>query len=336
MESGGVVREYDYENFYDKGWESLFQPGSPDNIVMMPRDAVIEGHQTKSVLTTVISTGLANNAFIINLDRERVYERVLQKLNKQNDLFIISMEGHLFMEPVVESTDAALSREILALSNEISEEPGFFYTDINGQKLLLTHSDSSLLNWRFISVTDWHEVSKGIVYLKRIMTYSIVFLLVMGIGIAIIMSQSLYRPIHQIASTLRSKLSNSLMGEGLASSDELHYIGNAVQTAIVEKDLLEQKLNESMPYYRRKFKSSLLTRSGYSLEEIEDKQQLLQLNIPLHDIVLMVISIDDYEERLRELNTNHYELYKLELEERLESCDLFRGTSLSRIFLKIR
>jgi two-component system response regulator YesN len=325
VDKEGNMRQYRYDQFYDKGWSQLIQESGPNSMVVLPREATLENGSIKKALTIVIRSEMPNNAFIINLDEDKVYNRVIRKLNQADDLYVISDTGSVVLQPRGKKNSPELLQQYINRSAQYRVARGYELAKLDGENLLIAHSISALLGWTFISVADLNQISSSSTYLKQIIFLSALLLIVSAVLMSYASSRSLYKPVRQIASVLRSKAMTH-QPDTEPSLDEWKYIGNAVNATLLEKDFLQKKLDESLPHYRERFKHALVTStSSYTIEDFEDKRRFLEIDIDPERFALLLVSLDDYKANIKGLETRSHELYKLEVIGRIESSNLISG-----------
>nr|WP_248930810.1 helix-turn-helix domain-containing protein [Paenibacillus hamazuiensis] len=77
------------------------------------------------------------------------------------------------------------------------------------------------------------------------------------------------------------------------------------------------KLEESLPFYRERFKYSLLHRHSLTLEEIEEKKSYLGLDFELHDLAVLLLSLDEEGHGKPDMIAS--DLYKIRVMELIKS-----------------
>jgi two-component system response regulator YesN len=323
LDNSGNIRQYKYEQFYDKGWVNIAKDSWP-NSVILSREANLDTGEVKKMLTLVIRTELPNNAFIINLDEDKVYNSVIRKLNQEDDLYVISDSGIVVLQPRSSKERPEFVNSLIDRSASFKAARGYEIKQVGGEELLIAHSFSPILNWTFISITDLQQMNKSAAYLKQIIFLSAILLIVAAGLLSYMSSRFLYKPVRQITNVLRSN--SAAVAPDAGAIDEWNFIGTEVSATLSEKKDLQQKLKESLPHYRERFKFAVITsRSAFQPDDFREKRDLLQIDIDPEQVMLLLLSLDDYKASAKELETREHELYKLEVIARIESSNSLPG-----------
>jgi two-component system response regulator YesN len=286
-ENDGSNRQFLLDAFYDTDWYNALIESKVNSVFMNPRVTKQDRSTEKNLLSIIYKTGKGDNAFIINLDASIIYNEIINKLNHQDDIYVVSAIGNI----VFHSNPANMHRHLSLIVPEdaaVIGSSGSFVAKVDDSKKLISHSVSPLLGWTFVNIADMEALSKGTASIKQTIILSAIVLILLTLTLAYLSSRSLYRPI--------SRLKAMIGGESERKSeqtDEIGTIGMFVQSTLDERDYYKEKLEESLPFHREQFKSSLLRRHSMTLEEIESKQAYLGVDIGLQDLVVMALSLDD-------------------------------------------
>ncbi|SDD07339.1 Helix-turn-helix domain-containing protein [Paenibacillus sp. UNCCL117] len=289
-ENDGSNRQFTLDAFYDTGWVEEMKESSENPVYMDTRIAKQYHPGDKSLLTIIYRSTKASNAFIINLDAGMIHKNLLSKLNEQDDIFVASAEGSVLFHSQPARMHQPL-QELLPGDKPIVGETGAFRTKLDDKQMLISYSTSSLLNWTFINTSDMEALSEGTSSITQTIILSAVLLLALSVTLAYLSSRSLYRPISYLHTWIHSK-----MDRRTEEGDELHSIGRFVQSTLHERDYYKEKLEESLPFYKEKFKYTLLHRHSMTMEEIEERKAYLGLEIDNVDLALLLLSLDDRDE----------------------------------------
>ncbi|KRE82520.1 AraC family transcriptional regulator [Paenibacillus sp. Soil766] len=288
-EYDGSNRQFAMDDFYDKGWYPALLAAQEDAVFMDTRIAKQYQPKEKNVLTIIFKTRKDDNAIIINLDAQLIHQQMISKVNDQDDIFVVSTEGKVLFHSQLASMHQPISH-LLPNDREIVGKSGAFVAKISSQRKLITHSASSLLGWTFINTSDMEALSKGTASIKQTIFLSAVILIVISLTLAYLSSRSLYKPISRLKAMIGGESERKMEQE-----DEIGTIGHFMQSALFERDYYKERLNESLPVHREQFKSSLIRRHNWTLEEIESKKAYLSVDIASEHLVVWALSLDDRE-----------------------------------------
>jgi two-component system response regulator YesN len=283
VESSGNVGEYSLDTFYDKGWEKMIGRGA-DLLSMKARQATAENGTNRSVLTTMIPTTVSRNAIIINLNQEKVYQKVLQKLNDRDELYVFSEGNDVVLLPENKDFESSGVKVIRELADKKMIDRNYQIASIESKNVLITRSESKLLRWIFISLADLNQVYKSVRSLKQIMVYSTTILVLLVLIASFVTSRNLYRPFFR---------------------------------TYLEKESLKNRLNQSLPFYQEKFKLSLLTNRFMSEGEIREKMEFLNIDFSLEHFAVILLSIDAHPDDQKGMDSKYQELFKIQMMEQL-------------------
>lgn len=247
-----------FDEFYDKDWYDPLNSSILSPIFMDTRSASRDSGDKFNALTIVFKTNAKDNAILINLDAEKIYHHIINKINPKDDLYVTNGDGRILLN----KNAAHLHRNIRSLFAEAdkTESSGSsFQSKFDGKKVLVSNYTSEILHWTFFNVVNLDELLNSLTYLKRTILFSAAFLLLLTVLLSVLSSKRLYRPIA---------------------------------ITINERDYFKEKLEESLPYYRERFKLSLLKGQAGTTVEIAEKMAYLQLNISAPPLMVFVVSFD--------------------------------------------
>lgn len=285
-ENDGSNRQFPLESFYDMDWHPALVSSRTNSVIMDTRIAK-QYHDTEKSLLTIIYKTKDNNAIIINLVASIIYNEIINKLNSEDDIYVLSTEGNILFHSKQENMLKKLNL-LLPKNEDVVGRSGSFVTRIADKNKLVSQSVSPLLGWTFVNVSDMEALSKGTASIKQTIVLSTIALILLSFTLAYLSSRSLYRPI--------SRLKVMIGGESERKSeqtDEIGTIGKFVQSTLHERDYYKQKLEESLPIHREQFKSSLLHRHSMTIVEIESKKAYLDIDIGLKELVVFALSLND-------------------------------------------
>lgn len=301
-----------FDEFADKNWYDALKRTELSPLFLDTRQMNAGKEAQQHVLTIIFKSNIKDNAFIINLDASMVYDQVINKINDNDDAFVVSKTGRIMLA----KDEAQLGSDLgPALGGHAFDGGhGSFKTDYRGRQVLVTYAASGVLGWTFVNAVDLEGLYRSMIYLKQVIVWSAVLLLAIAVALSLLSSRRLYRPISGITAYLRTKLErSSVPADG--PGDELNYIGRIVRSAFDERDYLLEKLEESLPYYREQFKSSLLRPHAYEAADIRAKLAYLQIELEGDHYMALVVLQDDHRARSAGndlMRDNLFKLYALD------------------------
>jgi two-component system, response regulator YesN len=282
-ENDGSNLQFSRTAFYDTGWYDTLIQLDVNSVIMDTRIAKQNRQTDKNLLSIIYKTGKGNNAFVINLDAGIIYDEIMNKLNRQDDIFAVSADGNILFHSNRENIHRSLSL-ILPKDEEIVGKSGSYMKEIGGRNKLISHSVSPFLGWTFVNISDMEALSKGTASIKQTIAVSAVALILLSLMLAYLSSRSLYKPISRLKAMIGGEERKA------GQTDEIGSIGIFVQSAIHERDYYKEKLDESLPFQREQFKASLLRQRNMTREEIESKKAYLGVDIDLDELAVLAFS----------------------------------------------
>lgn len=283
-----TIRQYSYGEFFDRDWHQAWSGSHESPALIDPRMAMQYNGQRKEILTLLFRANQTGNLFIINLDAALIYNKIINELNHRGSLFVLSGAGAVLfrqeLSPEQQETADRLERI------PITDRVGYLRAEMDGDQQLVTYAKSDRLQWTFINVNSMDKLLDSIKYLRRVIVYSILLLLVLTIGFSLLASKKLYRPIARIVSLLAGKIGKS----GDVWTDEIHRIDHALRTTFDERDLYLGKLEESLPYYREQLKNELLRLPAIPNEALREKLSELSIPIGLEQLALLLLTFEEH------------------------------------------
>lgn len=282
-----VIKQYSYNEFFDKDWYPTWENDKESPILMDPRMATQYNGQSKEILTLLFRANLSDNVFIINLDAASIYNKIINELNNRGSLFVLSGAGTAFFRQELSPEQQTIADKLPPITT--ADRSGYIRAELNGDQSLVTFAKSDQLNWTFVNVNSMDKLLASTKYLRRVIVYSILLLLGLTVCFSLLASKRLYRPIARIVTLLASKRAKT----GEAWTDEIHRIDDVLRTTFDERDLYLRKLEESLPYYREQLKNELLRVPAAPTEALRDKLTELSIPIGMHRLALLLLTFEE-------------------------------------------
>lgn len=284
--------KYDTKSFPDQeAIELLNDPAHLKNLSPIPRliyddIAQINKGFYSNVYTFVFHENVIDNsgidrAVVLNITEGWMRE-IMDSLetSSESQTFIVDSKGMIVNSVVkgkilVDISDKNYIKEILN-SNEPS---GFFVEEVDNVKSLITYVSSPNIDWKFIQITPYSNITKKINTLKYTTLFICFIVLLLGSFASIYISKKLYKPY-------------SIMDEKLKA--------------------LQSEKNSSSSVLKQDFlRSQLLNTTHFQLSEFEDKVRNLKVNINFNnEFLLILIKIDNYTDFVDKYNINDRNLFK--------------------------
>ncbi|MHB1453874.1 MAG: helix-turn-helix domain-containing protein [Saccharofermentanales bacterium] len=147
-----------------------------------------------------LQSGKIEQAVVINISEDFLHQSIAAYKEGSSNIQIIDDNGITMKDDDTYPALSDLSEEkyISRILDSI-ETSGYFIENINGRKSLVTYIKTDVMNWKFISITPYEYISQDI---TRMRSYTLIFtmiILLFGIAASILISRSLFKPVHSMA-----------------------------------------------------------------------------------------------------------------------------------------
>ncbi|CAM4447906.1 AraC-like DNA-binding protein/uncharacterized membrane protein [Paenibacillus endophyticus] len=140
-----------------------------------------------------------NSAVIINISSAWINKDIgANKSDTEGKSYILDnqdrmLSGDTLLSKPLNEKDAAFIQEHIK-----KKQSGYAVTEFEGKKSLISFTSPDTLEWQYVRVTPYKQVTKAIYSIRNTTILIAVIILVIGLLISWLLSRMLYRPIHQI------------------------------------------------------------------------------------------------------------------------------------------
>lgn len=308
----GNNRQFPLDDFYDRGWYDEFVHSQHNPVFMDTRAAALQYPSAeKQVVSILYKSNKGKNAIIVNLDAALIHREIFSKLNHEDDIYVVSSSGTIVFGSSIPGVQQFTSLG-LPEDTPIVGGTGSYVTELANSQKLISYSTSPMMNWTFVNISDMKAFSQGMAAIKQTITWSVLILVLLSIALAYLSSKNLYKPISYLNTLTIGKMEQRAESRG-EQSDELLVIGSFVQSTIDERNFYKQKLEESLPLQRERFKHMLLHPNSWTLDEIEEKIVYLGLAIDTDDLVVLLLGMDEDHSRSSGQDMLTIDLWKIQV-----------------------
>ncbi|WP_309123481.1 helix-turn-helix domain-containing protein [Paenibacillus sp.] len=315
-ESDGSNRQFPIESFYDTAWLEALAVPEADPILMDTRVAKRFHSGEISVLSVIHKSEKGDNAVVVNLDASKMYSGIVNKLNDKDEIYVLSPKADLLFQSRRENVSPPTA-QLIRESERLLGGTGSFVAEIGVGPKLVSYAASPQLQWTFVNVADMQALAKGTASIKQTILISAAALVLLSFTLAYLSSRRIYKPISRLSAIVQGR------GEsGPGGSDEIRDIGSFMESTMHERDFYKEKLEESLPFYREQFKTSLLHRHALRPEEIEEKKKYLGLTIDSCELTLMLLDWDNGDPVASEQEMIRSDLFRIRVTETIKQSNL--------------
>ncbi|RXZ84474.1 hypothetical protein EBB07_00160 [Paenibacillaceae bacterium] len=241
-------------------------------------------------------------AIIINVNVDYLAQMV-NRLNakssrKPNEIYIMNEEGKLFsgVNATYDWSDSS-EKSFLTHAKAGDQGSGYYVTERDGEKVLVTYASSDQTQWKFVNVTTYADVTYDIERMKRTTVWVCLILLAVGFLMAYMMASYVYSPFRSFISRI-AKLAG--VNEQETGPDELRFLSEVFADSVRKASAGEALKRETEVIHRQEALRALIHRESASREYI--RQLIDRFDLPLHPDqthVLFIVQIDDQESFVR-------------------------------------
>lgn len=248
----GESGTFSKEEFADKGILDIlgnFQQYRPFTPIPRTYTTVsLAGEQPTKAYTylgfdAIGKTQTINSAVIINISSAWINKDIgVNKSDSEGKSFILDNQDRLLSGDTLLPRQLSDKDNVLLIDKIRNKESGYIVADFEGKKSLVSYTSPDSLDWQYVRITPYKQVTKAIYSIRNTTILIAAAILIIGLFISWLLSQMLYRPIHQIMSkmniletekrnssyTIRQNMLRSLIqgSQSLQTSTQLQKLSN--------------------------------------------------------------------------------------------------------------
>ncbi len=193
---------------------------------------------------------------------------------------------------------------------ELGENEGLLNSKVGGVPVTISHIDSDINDWKYVSVVPTSVYKKKVENIKQAIYFSYIICIILGLTIAYWITKRNYNPISDLIDKVAK-------GTGLTFSvgNEYKFIKEAVDSAILEKGRIEEVLSEQTNLIRNDILLKLINGNFGNEHLILESLNKNNINFKTNHFVVMLFRIEDFSglfpeddpnNPLNPLNTVHF------------------------------
>ncbi|MFK7692040.1 helix-turn-helix domain-containing protein [Paenibacillus sp. HJGM_3] len=169
------------------------------------------------------------------------------------------------MNRLVATTDAG-SDAYPVPYDRLTEEKGFLYDETGGRKVAVSYTTSASNGWKYVSLVPAAVFDQKMEYMKKLIYGSVGLCILIGGVVTFWFLRKNYVPISLLIGSFATKSGLSFSG----GSNEYHYLQDALNNTLTEKEKVDQRLKQHHNAIRSHFLRGLLNGR-------------LDRNVPVHE-----------------------------------------------------
>lgn len=327
--STSTNRLYDSVDFYDKEVESIIdhinRTGRNISLTPIPRKIpmidVASNHTDYINVYSYFMYEFSNNvnqldgATILNIKEDWLRNTITaiysNTMDKNSSVFIIDNKGtivshsspQMFLKSI--SNESYINKILTAKDNS-----GFFVSNIDNKKYLVTYVTSSAIDWKFISLTPYQVITSTVKDVKSTTVIFCIIALFLGLIFSAMLSRKIYNPIGTLVDNVMKRYPFSTSTK--KNNNEISFLTSAFSQVADKADSLEDLKRNNIQTLKNDFLKKLLNGNcTISYENIDSKLAELDIGLRLKDrILLCILKIDHYKDFINSYSENDRALYK--------------------------
>lgn len=288
-----------YGNISYSDWYSLIKDVHTESCIVLSDkdDYSLDKKRTVLYLKSLpINMGEASQAtMVLSLD---------QSLLESN----MSEEGSLDKgwRLILDKTDKVIysnipSKEPLILKyGMFANDTGLLHYRMDDHEVVISYITSSVEDWKYVSIIPTTVFTEKIVYVKKLIIFSILLSILLGGFVAYLFSRRNYGPVNDLIRVIKEKIKIT-RGKGY---NEYRFINDAINDTLNENEKINFRLKQQNTVLRSNFLMRLLKGRIEDNTIIVSSLEMYDLHFDTENFAVMLFYIEDFNELFQE--NDHY------------------------------
>lgn len=181
-------------------------------------------------------------AILINLDTD-YFSKLVKNMerNKLKYFFVVDNSGNIIIGSSIKSRSVPPA----ILEPIVKDSSGYYFTDFQGEKCLISHISSKFYNWKYITVTPLSMIYSEPNRIRKITFVILVISLLIGTIIALVLSKVFYIPVKRMVSMIKqAQAGNEIPNIGIQNKDEYDYIAYNLLQGFLNQQTLQKEISD--------------------------------------------------------------------------------------------
>ncbi|WP_100407328.1 AraC family transcriptional regulator [Bacillus solitudinis] len=268
------------------GWVNIMKQ-SEGNLIWLTSNDSSNSHANAVSLVVGYPQGAAatdkSGYVAINIKANALSSLLSESSEQQSggQIFIIDEDG-IVAKSNNKELNYDLGKDFIKKTFFSTEESQSFIKDIDGVKSMVSYHTIGTTNWKLVNITPVEQFySKSQTVQQSIIIIGIIAVLI-GVVISHILTINMYNPVKILLNRTKSLFSDTTELQ-TTGKNEYHLIDNLIDNLSIKVKGLESTLRENIPMMRNKLAFDLLYGKVKSREELNERLNLLNMNIDSKD-----------------------------------------------------
>ncbi len=169
-----------------------------------------------------------------------------------------------------------------------------FNEQYNGEKVTVTHVQSAVNKWEYVSVILTEIFMEKVQYIKWVINVYIIVCLLVGFIIVFFIVRRNYKPLKNLTEIIGYSYNN----HEDANYNEFAFLENAMHDIIKEKDSLKDKFTQQKDAMRNNFLANLMKGRVANELSVLDSCELYDIKFSGEGFLVMIFQIDNINEMI--------------------------------------
>ncbi|NSW90423.1 MAG: helix-turn-helix domain-containing protein [Firmicutes bacterium] len=202
-------------------------------------------------------------------------------------ILIVNENGTVILHSEKKYLNADISKLFGSSRDKInnSSRNGYFTTNFNGKKSVVSYVTSEYNNWKYIAIKPVFKITEGYRYLNNVIIFIALFILLIGVILTLLSARNFYSPLKKLVRVTRAVLASS---PSELVKNEYDFINTALNSLAFKVKEQEKKLEDNIPILKHHFLLNLINGNYLSREEVNSRLKQLRIDF-YHDFYCIII-----------------------------------------------
>jgi AraC-like DNA-binding protein/GGDEF domain-containing protein len=285
-----------YRHGPEEEWISQMERSDRDYLWLIPREIRTPDGAGKKVITLATKLPLTDtNKYgyaAVNIDEEKI-RLLLQQMGSSlnRNVYIADASGAIVTSYVNESR----IRPSYWMERMLASKGSDYFIDAGHDPHSIVSFTQPLQNgWMLVYATPLSFLYNKLVYFRNVIILTGIVLFALGIVVAYLLSRTMYNPIRQLMTKLRSYQAEFAIDAADAGKSDFTYLSNMFDNVALKHREMDKYVQQNAPTLIERFVQGLLYHKLTDGAEIRSKLEQLGLDFGLEHCAVMIVEIDDY------------------------------------------
>lgn len=261
-----------------------------------------------NVITVAFIDEKLRSALVFNLD-QRVLQNIITEENSDNSnqILIVNKYGKVIAHSLFSMVNRNVSNEdYYKRIQSVKDVQGYFSTEIDTSKSLITFKKWDTLGWTFINIGDYNKLLHRTSKLQStIVLWTILFIL-LSVVIAGFFAHNIYKPLYNLLKRVKSDNRDNTLGR-VNEYDVLSNIYDSYKNQIVD---LQSNIRNNKTIVKKELLNQLLHGEIINPQDVAQQLQDTKIRLNSKKYQVIVLRLDNASDVLSRFSSNDMSLFR--------------------------